>query len=174
MKLHDILVGCLAIIIAAAVTGNNANAKTVEAPEKKTVALKVVSQKQMLKKYQNATSLTDRELKNLLSTVGFNGKSLKMAWAIAKAETNGRPLAFNGNRKTGDSSYGIFQINMIGALGPERRDKFDLRSNVELFNPVKNAEVALHMSGSGSDWSAWKNGQTPRVRHFLKVYNKIF
>ena len=173
MKLHDILVGCLAIVLATAVAGAEANAKTVKAPSK-TASLKVTSKAQALKKYENLTSLSDSQLRDLLKNVGFDGRSLKMAWAIAKAETNGRPLAFNGNRKTGDSSYGIFQINMIGALGPERRDKFDLNSNVELFNPVKNAEVALHMSGSGSDWSAWKNGQTPRVRHFLKVYDNIF
>jgi hypothetical protein len=35
-------------------------------------------------------------------------------------------MALNLSKRTGDSSYGLFQINMIGDLGPERRDKFNL------------------------------------------------
>ena len=73
--------------------------------------------------------------------VGFEGVGLKKAWSIAKRESNGRPLAYNGDKKTGDSSYGIFQINMIGDLGPTRLEKFDLKSNKELFDPVTNAEI---------------------------------
>lgn len=110
-----------------------------------------------LKKFsEQKTTLTDEDLARLLSAVGFEGKALKTAWAVVKKESNGRPLAFNGNRRTGDSSYGIFQINMIGGLGVSRRDKFDLNSNVELFDPVVNAQVAYHMSGGGDDWSSWK------------------
>jgi hypothetical protein len=110
-----------------------------------------------LKKFsEQKTTLTDEDLARLLHAVGFEGKALRTAWAVVKKESNGRPLAFNGNRKTGDSSYGIFQINMIGGLGVTRRDKFDLNSNVELFDPVVNAQVAFHMSGGGDDWTAWK------------------
>jgi hypothetical protein len=36
-----------------------------------------------------------------------------------------RPMAYNGNRNTGDSSYGIFQINMLGKLGIDRKEKFE-------------------------------------------------
>ena len=75
-----------------------------------------------------------------------------------KKESNGRPIAFNGNTRTGDSSYGIFQINMIGGLGVDRREKFDLKSNAELFNPVVNAEIAYHMSNGGENWESWKVG----------------
>lgn len=100
--------------------------------------------------------LSDLELKQLLMAVGFNGQNLKEAWAIAKRESNGRPLAHNTNRSTGDNSYGIFQINMIGDLGPERRAKFDLKSNEDLFNPVRNAQIAFYMSQGGKNWSSWK------------------
>jgi len=109
----------------------------------------------ILTKYENATSLTDSQLVELLKAVGFKGKGLRTAWAVAKAESNGRPFAFNGNTKTGDSSYGIFQINMLGTLGPDRRDKFDLDLNAELFSPVKNAEIVHHMTKGGIDWSSW-------------------
>jgi hypothetical protein len=101
--------------------------------------------------------------------VVFRGKDLVVAWAIAKKESNGRPLAFNGNHKTGDSSYGMFQINMIDNLGPDRREKFDLDSNAELFNPVKNAEIAHYMSRGGEDWSSWK-GITPRTKMWMKKF----
>ena len=109
--------------------------------------------------FENKTSLTDIELVWLLEAVGFKGQDLKEAWAIAKKESNGRPLAFNGNKLTGDNSYGIFQINMINTLGEDRRDKFNLDHNADLFNPVVNAQIALHMSNGGSDWTSWHIGK---------------
>ena len=118
--------------------------------------------KETLEKFSNAVykpseMLTDNELLQLLKAVGFEGQALKMAWGIAKAESNGRPMAYNGNRNTGDSSYGIFQINMLGTLGTDRKEKFDLRSNVLLFDPVINAEITYYMTKGGVDWSSWPN-----------------
>lgn len=130
-----------------------------------------------LKKFsEQRTPFTDEELAQMLSAVGFEGKALKVAWAVVKKESNGRPLAFNGNTRTGDSSYGIFQINMIGGLGVTRREKFDLKTNRELFDPVINAEIAYHMTGAGDDWSSWKVGKgyngTDQAR-FLEWYKKF-
>jgi len=126
--------------------------------------------KETLDKYSNTVykpseELSDIELKELLMAVGFEGTALKTAWAIAKRESNGRPLAYNGNRNTGDSSYGIFQINMLGDLGVARKEKFNLRSNVLLFDPVINAEITYYMTNGGSNWSAWK-GLTSRAKEF--------
>ena len=115
-----------------------------------------------LKKFsEQKGSFSDEELVKMLKAVGFEGKALKVAWAVVKKESNGRPLAFNGNVKTGDNSYGIFQINMIGGLGIARRDKFDLDSNKDLFDPVVNAQIAYYMSNEGSDWSSWGVGKFP-------------
>ena len=130
--------------------------------------------KETLEKYSNTVykpseMLTDLELKELLRSVGFEGKALKTAWAIAKRESNGRPMAYNGNRKTGDSSYGIFQINMLGELGIDRKEKFDLKSNILLFDPVVNAEITYYMTNGGTNWSAWK-GLTPRAQEFLSKF----
>ena len=119
--------------------------------------------------YRPSEMLTDKKLVKLLETVGFEGLGLKKAWSIAKRESNGRPLAYNGNKQTGDSSYGIFQINMIGDLGPKRLEKFDLKSNKELFDPVTNAEITYYMTKGGTDWSAWK-GMTPRAQEWLKQF----
>ena len=130
----------------------------------------LVSKEKALDKYENAHSLADKQLIELLRAVGFEGKALRSACAIAKAESNGRPLAFNGNAKTGDSSYGVFQINMIGHLGPDRREKFDLDSNAELFNPVKNAQITLHMTKSGTDWSSWTSLNGKRYQEWYNKY----
>ena len=102
--------------------------------------------------------LSPLELKELLTLAGFEGKSLKVAWAIVMKESGGRPKAHNGNANTGDNSYGLFQINMIGGLGEDRRNKFDLKQNVDLFNPLLNAKIAHHMSGGGEDFGAWGLG----------------
>lgn len=110
-----------------------------------------------LKKYENSYSLTDSELVDLLKTTGFKGKALKIAWAVAKAESNGRPLAFNGNIKTLDQSYGVFQINMLRMLGEDRRERFDLDHNADLFNPVINAKIVYRMTRGGEDWSSWSS-----------------
>jgi hypothetical protein len=156
---------------SASNTENNLLIKQAENPAATHKVAFVVSKAKMLERYENKTHLTDVELKDLLHLVGFEGNDLVVAWAIAKKESNGRPLAFNGNHKTGDSSYGMFQINMIDNLGPDRRDKFDLDSNAELFNPVKNAEIAYYMSRGGEDWSSWK-GITPKTRMWMNKFPK--
>ncbi len=165
------------LVVVSAVFANKANAtsknnlliKPVEINAAAPKAALVVSKAKKLESYENKVHLTDVQLKELLSLVGFKGKDLVVAWAIAKKESNGRPLAFNGNHKTGDSSYGMFQINMIDNLGPDRRDKFDLDHNADLFNPVKNAEIAYYMSKGGENWSAWK-GITPRTKEWMKKF----
>jgi len=177
------IISTLSIVLVVTVFSNVANA-TPELDTKNNLSLEqaqtsetaskevfLVSKAKKLESFENKVSLTDLELKELLSLVGFKGKDLVVAWAVAKKESNGRPLAFNGNHKTGDSSYGMFQINMIDTLGPDRRTKFDLDSNAELFNPVKNAEIAYYMTNGGEDWSSWK-GITPRTKYWMSKFPK--
>lgn len=150
---------------------NNSNTE-----DKKLVVLSEKFEKALIVKkiatYENAPNLTDKELLEVLSIAGFKGSSLKIAWAVSKAESNGRPFSFNGNHKTGDSSYGIFQINMIGSNGPARRDKFNLDSNSDLFNPIKNAKIAYHMSNGGKNWSAWSAYRSGAYKLRLKDFPK--
>lgn len=124
-----------------------------------------------LETFRNADKLSEVDLAELLWLVGFRDNALKNAWAIAMRESNGRPLAHNNNTKTGDNSYGVFQINMIGKLGVDRRDLFNIANNSKLFDPVMNAEIAYYMSDGGMDWSSWK-GITPRAKAFLKQFPK--
>ena len=152
----------------------------LEAKPEKVVAPKLQAKqlkKETLERYSNAVykpseMLTNKQLKNLLKAVGFEGKALKTAWAVAKSESNGRPMAYNGNRKTGDSSYGIFQINMLGTLGDDRKEKFNLRSNVLLFDPVINAEIAYYMTQGGNDWSSWSSVNNGAVNKWLDDFPK--
>jgi hypothetical protein len=163
---------------AAAVAVEN-KVQEVVATEQVATGLKAVVEVEPVKKtkplsyFENKTNLTDIELVWLLEAVGFEGQDLKEAWAIAKKESNGRPLAFNGNTLTGDNSYGIFQINMINTLGEDRRTKFDLEHNADLFNPVKNAQIAKHMSKGGLDWSSWHIGKDAYTSTSGKHYAKF-
>lgn len=111
-----------------------------------------------LDKYRGATELSSTELADLLELVGFKGKSLKLAWAVVMRESRGHPTSHNTSKYTGDNSYGIFQINMLGSLGAERREKFGIKSNAELLDPVTNAEAAFYMSNHGKDFASWGLG----------------
>lgn len=182
-----IWIGILASLVLLAPLSNAANALSTEnslskpevsAPSTAKAVFLVSKPKSLvsvkknlavLHKYQDAVTLTDRQLKELLRAVGFKGQGLVKAWAVAKKESNGRPLAFNGNAKTGDSSFGIFQINMIGMLKEGRQDKFGINFNSELLNPVINAQVAYHMSAGGKNWSAW-HGITSKTKSWMKKF----
>ena len=110
---------------------------------------------------EDAKELTSYELVELLAAVGFQGNALKTAWAVVMRESRGHPTSHNKNANTGDNSYGLFQINMIGGLGVARRDKYELNSNKDLFDPVVNAQIAYHMSNEGSNWTSWGVGKFP-------------
>ena len=94
-------------------------------------------------------------LKRVLRRAGFEGYSLRMAQAIIRLESNRRMYAHNPNSKTGDNSYGLFQINMFRGLEEQRLEQFNLSRNEDLFNPGINARVAWEISNGGTDWSAW-------------------
>lgn len=165
-------IGMITLFLFTVQPGPTASQALTVEPQKSTVQLK----KETLEKYSNTVykpseMLTDGELKELLSAVGFEGKALKTAWAIAKSESNARPMSYNGNRNTGDSSYGIFQINMLGKLGIDRKEKFDLKSNILLFDPVINAEITYHMTKGGIDWSSWPSHNSERFKEFLKEFS---
>jgi len=133
------------------------------------VVVQATTNEAILKKYENAHKLTDTELVELLRAVGFTGTDLKEAWAIAKKESNGRPLAHNPNTDTGDNSWGMFQINMLGELGEDRREKFGLENNAELLNPVVNASITYYMSKGGKDWSSW-HGITSKTKQLMEQF----
>jgi hypothetical protein len=44
---------------------------------------------------------------------------------------------------------------MTGEMGKERRAKYGLNRNQDLFDPLTNAKIAYHMSNGGRNWSHW-------------------
>lgn len=105
------------------------------------------------------SQLSPEQIAQAAHDAGFRGNDLTTAVAIALAESAGDPRAHNPVPP--DDSYGLWQINMIGALGPDRRDQFDLDANKDLFDPETNAKAAFEISGKGDSfrpWTAFTNG----------------
>ena len=107
---------------------------------------------------------------------GFKGDELVAITAIAGRESNWDPRAFNGNTGTGDQSYGLYQINMLGAMGPERRKQFGISSNEELFDPMVSGRAAYTLTGGGTNFSPWggykgKNALYNAAKYVEPVYN---
>lgn len=105
-------------------------------------------------------TLTPTQIAQVARQGGFPESAIQKAVAIALAESSGNTNAHNTNSLTGDNSYGLWQINMLNKLGPERRAKYNLSSNDQLFDPVTNAKVANAMSNGGKNWSAWSTNNT--------------
>lgn len=173
LNIRENLVTMAVVSIYGLILGNIPHAFATSEPE----TVQVVVEVDPLEEFRKAKSLDQAELKSLLKAVGFEGKALRTAWAVAMKESNGRPKAHNDDLSTGDDSYGIFQINMLGSLGDARREKFDLKTNKELFDPVRNAQIAYHMTRGGEDWSSWKvyPGQTngERYEQFYALFPTI-
>lgn len=91
---------------------------------------------------------------------GFTGEDLIRMTAIGMAESSGNPREINNNPATGDLSYGAWQINMLGAMGPQRRRQFGLSSNDDLLDLNTNARVAKGIFDSQgiNAWGAFRNG----------------
>jgi TP901 family phage tail tape measure protein/lambda family phage tail tape measure protein len=99
-------------------------------------------------------------LVQLARAAGFSPQEAIVMAAIAQAESSGNARAFNGNAATGDKSYGLWQINMLGGMGPERRQSFGIRNNDQLFDPVTNAMAArrVYQSQGYKAWSVYRSG----------------
>jgi hypothetical protein len=93
------------------------------------------------------------ELYSLAKSVGLSDSSAKIAAAVAMEESGG--IATKHNSVPPDDSYGYWQINMLGSLGPDRRKKYHLSSNEQLFDPRTNALVMAGESAGGLNWFPW-------------------
>jgi hypothetical protein len=128
-----------------------------------------ISQPIQIPVLDQSTIFTPEEIRNVLELAGFEGKALRTAFGIVLKESTGRPYAHNQNSATGDNSYGLFQINMIGSLGPARRSEFGLANNEELFSPIKNAQIAYIISDGGTNWGPW-GGVSRKVLNFMNEF----
>jgi murein DD-endopeptidase MepM/ murein hydrolase activator NlpD len=106
-----------------------------------------------------------------IKAAGFTGNAAKTAWAIAMAESNGRPNAYNP--KGMDDSWGAFQINMKNDdprnpnMGIKRLKQFGLTSNEQLLDLYTNARAAWMVSEQGTAWGKWTTYGGSRYKKFL-------
>jgi cell wall-associated NlpC family hydrolase len=109
-------------------------------------------------------------LKGILAQAGFSGSKERVAWSVMMAESGGHPLDHNTNAHTGDNSYGLFQINMLGSLGPSRLKSLGLNNADQLFDPLTNAKAAYKISGGGDNFSAWTTYTDGAYKKYMNSY----
>lgn len=104
-------------------------------------------------------ALSITQLVRYARAAGFSQTDAAIAGAIAMAESSGNPNAHNPNPP--DNSYGLWQINMLGSMGPARLREFGLSSNTDLFSPSNNAKAAriIYKQQGWRAWSVYTNGR---------------
>lgn len=106
-------------------------------------------------------TLNQEEIARAARAAGFPEDKVATMTAIAMAESSGDSAALNNNPNTGDLSYGLWQINMLGDMGPKRRKLFGIKSNEELLDPLTNAKAAykIYELQGYAAWSVYKSGK---------------
>ena len=99
-------------------------------------------------------------------------EAIEMA-AVGMAESTGNSGVRNSNPDTGDDSYGLWQINMIGNLGPDRLRRYGLRSAEDLKDPETNARVmaAMLRTDGKTAWGAYKD---KRYLQYMSEARRMF
>jgi hypothetical protein len=151
-------IGAIAVSLSLFTFGllDKPNTQSLVIPKSYTVSFERGDYEIIKSAYNRKTMLSDKELIAILKKAGFDGYELKYAWAIVVKESTKRPMALNRS----SNCYGLFQINMTGAMGPARREKYGLSSNEDLYDPLTNAKIAYQMSNGGKNWSAWSTKNT--------------
>lgn len=110
-------------------------------------------------------ALTQTEIYSLAKSVGLTDSRAKIAAAVAMAESKGDPNAHNPNPP--DDSYGLWQINMLGSMGPERRKQLGLSSNQDLYNPATNAKAMKALSQDGGNFNPWSTYTNQAYQQYM-------
>lgn len=88
---------------------------------------------------------------NLARSAGFTPDVARSMVAIAQRESGLNPscLATSVMGST-EASYGLWQINMSGAMRPQKLAMFGLSDPSQLLDPTTNAMAAYRLSGGGN------------------------
>ena len=113
-------------------------------------------------------ALTPNQIAQLAYNAGFRGSALRMAVAIALAESSGDPNAYNpelgAGTARGHGSRGLWQI--YGTAHPWADSDMAL-------NPVFNAQAAYRVykeaGNSFNPWSTFKNGSAHKISQSLRL-----
>jgi len=110
-------------------------------------------------------SLTGKAVYDYAKGAGFSSTEADTMTKIANRESRWNTHAHNGNAGTGDNSYGLWQINMLGDMGTSRRKALGISNNEQLFDPATNARAArmIYKSQGYGAWSVYKNGSYKQV-----------
>lgn len=119
---------------------------------------------------RHVSTLTPEEIAQHAHDAGFRGDDLATAVAVAMAESGGNTQAHNGVGP--DDSYGLWQINMEGDLGPARRDAFGLNADRELYDPATNAQAAHDIYSDRGDFTAWSTYDSGEYEQFMDAARK--
>lgn len=96
------------------------------------------------------TPLTPVQIFKHMTNAGFPPVVAVTMTAIALRESAGIPTAFNGNTATGDTSYGLLQINMMnaGVAALIKKEIPQVAADVKaLFDPDVNAKAGYILWG---------------------------
>lgn len=129
-----------------------------------------------LVKLIQAAGVDDAARYNPLVAGAFSSRVAEGMAAIAIAESGDPDHPEKGanpqahNSKPPDDSYGLWQINMLGQLGPVRRKQFGITDNTQLFDPMTNAKAAVDIlkHQGPTAWSTYSNGKYLTVQKNLK------
>ncbi len=94
-------------------------------------------------------ALTPKQLYQTFRRAGFPPHLAVTMGAIALRESSGVPDAYNGNKTTGDRSYGLLQINMLDKNVSTFINDTVLRGQAEgrLLDPDMNAQAGYALWG---------------------------
>lgn len=108
--------------------------------------------------YSGSGPMSAQQIAQVAYNAGFRGKDLVSMVAIAMRESHGNPSAFNGNKGTGDQSYGLWQINMLGDMGKQRATALGITDYNALLDPAMNAKAAfqLYQATGLRPWGGYK------------------
>lgn len=98
------------------------------------------------------------KLMDILYQAGFRGNGLRMAYAIAMAESGGNATASNSVGNSAGTDRGLFQLNSY--YHSEVSDK-------EAYDALANAKAAYRISHGGTNWSAWSSFHNNSYKQFL-------
>jgi len=98
--------------------------------------------------------------------VGLKGEKLKIAIAVALAESGGNPKAWGDRSLPGKGSRGLWQIYVMpgSKSGPPRF----WNNPKALENPLTNAKSMMAIGHGGKNWGPWTTYRTGAYRKFLK------
>jgi murein DD-endopeptidase MepM/ murein hydrolase activator NlpD len=99
---------------------------------------------------------TPLEVARLAYNAGIRGdENIATAVAVCTEESQRYDQAWNFTEATGDQSYGLWQINLLGKLKEERLKAYGLKNGSDLYTPATNARIMADLSKMGTNWKPW-------------------